>query len=194
MKAMKATQFEFRFRLWISFALCILGFWSPWLRYGSLATPLTTTRLEIAGELSRWISLQTASDVLTLAAILLAAVGAVMRVWGTARISRLPSRWNYLGDLLFAMAIAIFMPPSGAAVFLLLSIVQFSRLTLLANPATQTPRISLGHAILAEAFYIAMTVAFAALAWSYNPTLLIQALLICFGLALVMRAFVPQIA
>lgn len=189
---MKATQFEFRFRLWISFALCVFGFWSPWLRYGSLAVPITTARLEIAGELSRWITLQTASDALTLAAILLAALGAVMRVSGTARISRVPLRWNYLGDLLFAIAIAVFMPPSGAAVFLVLSFVQLSRLTLFAQSATQAARPWLGHAILAEAFYIAMTIAFAALAWSYNPTLLLQALLICFGLSLVTRAFVPQ--
>lgn len=191
---MKATQFEWRFRLWISFALCIMGFWSPWLRYGRLAAPLTTTRLEIAGELSRWITLQTASDAITLAAILLAALGAAVRVWGTARTGRVPSRFDYLGDLLFAIAAAVFMPPSGAAVFLLLSIVQLSRLTVLARPAAQMAQPRLGHAILAEAFYIAITICFAALAWSYNPTLLIQSLLICFGVSLITRAFVQQAA
>lgn len=194
MGAMKATQFEFRFRLWISFALCILGFWSPWLRYGSFAAPLTTARLEIAGELSRWITLQTASDGITLLAIVLAALGAAMRVSVTARGGGIPNRWDYIGDLLFAIAIAAFMPPSGATVFLVLSIVQLWRLTLLTRSNVHTMRPRWGHALLAEAFYIAMTICFAALAWSYNPTLLLQALLICFGVSLVTRAFVPQTA
>lgn len=191
---MKATQFEWRFRLWISFALCFTGFWSPWLRYGRFAAPLTTTRLELAGELSRWASLQTASDAITLAAILLAALGAVVRVWGTSRTRSVPSRFDYLGDSLFAIAAAVFMPPSGAVVFLLLSVVQLSRLIFLARPAAPMAQPRLGHAILAEAFYIAITVCFAALAWSYNPTLLIQSLLICFGVSLIARAFVQQAA
>lgn len=191
---MKATQFEWRFRLWISFALCFTGFWSPWLRHGRFAAPLTTTRLEFAGELSRWISLQTASGAITLAAILLAALGAVVRVWGTAHSGSVPGRFDYLGDSLFAIAAAIFMPPSGAALFLLLSVVQLSRLVFLARPAARMAQPRLGYAILAEAFYITITICFAALAWSYNPTLLIQSLLICFGVSLITRAFVQQIA
>lgn len=189
---MKATQFEFRFRLWISFALCILGFWAPWLRYGSLAKPFTTTRLEIAGELSRWLTLQSASNAITVAAILLAGLAAAWRVWGTARAGKTPGKISYLGDLLFAVAIAVFMPPSGAAVFLALTLVQVLRLNLISRPTVPALQPLWSHAILAEIFYIAMTVCFAALAWSYNPTLLIQGLLICFGLSLVTRAFVPQ--
>jgi uncharacterized membrane protein len=37
-----------------------------------------------------------------------------------------------------------------------------------------------------------MTGCFAALAWRYNATLLTQALLICFGLSLVVRAFAAK--
>lgn len=194
---MKATQFEFRFRLWISFALYVLGFWAPWLRYGKFAAPFTTARLELAGELTHWLPLQTASNVITFAAIALAALGAMLRVWGTANHRRNPL---YLGYLAFAVAVSIFMPPSGAILFLILTFVQMWRLSLRAETRSARsegrPRWSqtLVAAIFSEVFYVAMAVCFAILAWRYDPTLLIQALLICFGASLVAQAFVPQAA
>jgi hypothetical protein len=45
------------------------------------------------------------------------------------------------------------------------------------------------QAAVAEIFYLSMTGCFAVLAWQYNANLLIQALLVCFGLSLVARAF-----
>lgn len=199
---MKTTQFELRFRLWISFALYLLGFWAPWLRYGSLAAPFSTARLEVAGDLSHWLTLQTASDAFTIAAIALAALGALFRVWGTVNSSGAKTRYSYLGDLLFAVAIAIFMPPSGAAVFLILTVVQLWRLAQLPGTAAPVPQ-SLPQsrwqrpiiaALIGEIFYIAMAICFAVLAWRYDPTLLIQALLVCFGFSLVARAFVLRAA
>ncbi len=80
---MKATQFEFRFRLWIGFAIYVLGFWAPWLRYGA-PVHVATTWLELSGELGRFLPLQTASVVVTSISLLLAAFGAIFRVWGTA--------------------------------------------------------------------------------------------------------------
>lgn len=234
---MKATQFEFRFRLWISFAIYFLGFWAPWLRYGSLRGPVSTTWLELSGELARWVPLQTASVAITLAAILLAAAGTAFRVWGTAYIggpvvqsSAMHARsvvaggpYRYLrnplyfGILLFALAVSILMPPSGAAFFLVASVVQFWRLILREEPFLEShqgeayrayksavsrlfprPRTCVAksaaeprwlQALVAEVFYVTMTVCFAVLAWRYDAGLLIQALLICFGLSLVVRAF-----
>lgn len=237
---MKATQFEFRFRLWISFAIYFLGFWAPWLRYGQNAAPVSTTWLELSGELARLMPLETASVVVTLAAILLAAAATVFRVWGTAYIGTSvvrsgalhahsivaggPYRYLrnplYLGLLLFALAVSILMPPSGAVFFLIASFVQFWRLILreesfletqqgeayrayksavariLPRRGTILPKLAADpkwpQALIAEVFYVGMAASFAVLAWRYNASLLIQALLICFGLSLVVRGFVTS--
>jgi|SRR6185437_9377140 len=196
--SMKATQFEFRFRLWISFGIYILGFWAPWLRYGKSAGPVSTTWLELSGELSHWMRLETASEVITITAIALAALGTVLRIWGTAhargfdgteRLAHLGSA-RYLGALLFGLGISILMPPSGAVLFLVLGFIQLLRLAFREGAAEVAPKPLWGRALVAETFYVAMTVCFAVLAWRYNASLLIQALLICFGCSLVMRALV----
>jgi protein-S-isoprenylcysteine O-methyltransferase Ste14 len=236
----KATRFEFRFRLWISFAIFILGFWAPWLRYGPLAAPFTSTWLELSGELARWLPLETASIAVIGAMILLAALGTGFRVWGTAYMGGLvvksgsmhaegvvaagPYRYMrnplYFGSYVFAVAAAILMPPSGAIFALVLNFVQILRLILgeeayltaqqgeaylayknrvprlfpspVARVASSPMRPGWMQACIAEVFYIAMTVCFATLAWRYNATLLLQALLVCFGLSLVVRAFSPK--
>ncbi|MGH9587732.1 MAG: methyltransferase family protein [Acidobacteriaceae bacterium] len=213
----------------------LLGFWAPWLRYGHFARPVSTTWLELSGELARWMPLETASLVITLAAILLAAAATVFRVWGTAYIGggvvrsgamhahgivasgpyRFLRNPLYLGLLLFALAVSILMPPSGAVFFLIANFVQFWRLILreefflemqqgesyrtyksavarmLPRPATSIPKSTAEprwpQAFVSEVFYIGMAACFAVLAWRYNATLLIQALIICFGLSLVVR-------
>jgi protein-S-isoprenylcysteine O-methyltransferase Ste14 len=233
----QATQFEYRFRLWISFAIYLLGFWAPWLRYGRFAGPSSSTWLELSGELSRWLPLETASIVVTSVAILLAATGTIFRIWGTAYIggsvvksSTMHARSIvaagpyrhlrnplYFGSFLFAMAVVILMPPSGAIFTLAASLILTLRLILREESYLEAqqgeayldyksrvsrllPSLTAGvprsgaqpqwpQSFLAEIFYIAMTGCFAVLAWRYNATLLIQALLVCFGLSLVARAF-----
>lgn len=194
---MKATQFEFRFRLWIGFGIYVLGFWAPWLRYGRSAGPVSTTWLELSGELSHWMRLETATEIVTMAAIVLAAFGTALRIWSTARKRGFSgSSWlahlgnvRYFGALLFGLAISILMPPSGAALFLALGLIQLMRLALREGTAEIASEPLWGRAFALEAFYLAMTVCLAVLAWRYNATLLIQALLICFGFSLVLRAF-----
>jgi protein-S-isoprenylcysteine O-methyltransferase Ste14 len=148
---MKATQFEFRFRVAIVTLLYVLGFWAPWehLR-GSGA--ITTTWLELAGALAsaHWLSLQSATILVTVVAILLALKGTFFRLWGTAYLGTAivhdkamhaaklvaagPYRYTrnplYLGTLLFSAAVSILMPPSGAILFLLLQAVLYLRLIL----------------------------------------------------------------
>jgi protein-S-isoprenylcysteine O-methyltransferase Ste14 len=237
---LKATQFEFRFRLWIGFAIYVLGFWAPWLRYGRSAAPVSTTWLELSGELSRLMPLQTASILITVVALLFAVLGAIFRIWGTAYIgsgvvksSAMHARGVvaagpyrhirnplYLGSFLFAVAVTILMPPSGAAFAIVASFVQMLRLILREEPymeaqqgdaylayKSRVPRLfpsfvarvpestvqpQWPQAFVAEFFYVAMTGCFIALAWRYNANLLTQALLICFGLSLVARAFVMK--
>jgi protein-S-isoprenylcysteine O-methyltransferase Ste14 len=233
----KATEFEFRFRLSIGFVIYFLGFWAPWLRYGPFAGPVSTTWLELSGKLSRWMPLETATVVVTAAAILLAVLGTGFRLWGTAYIGSSvvksgamhahgvmtagPYRYVrnplYLGSFLFAVSVAILMPPSGAIFSNVASFVQILRLILREEPymeaqqgeaylaykrrvprllpslTARVPKTALQpqwmQAVIAETFYVTMTGCFIVLAWRYNANLLTQALLVCFGLSLVTRAF-----
>lgn len=239
---MKATQFEFRFRLWIFFAIYFIGFWAPWLRYGRFPIPVATTWLELSGELANFLPLQSATMIVTGIAIFFAALGTAFRVWGTAYIGSSVMQSGamhahgvvaggpyrhlrnplYLGSALFALGIAILMPPSGAVFFVLAMVLQLWRLILLEESflLAQQPEAYLayrnrvprllpaviarvadsgaqphwGQALAAESFGVGMTVCFAVLAWRYNAALLTQALLVCFGGSLVVRAFTIKAA
>jgi len=126
----------------------------------------------------------------------------------------------YLGSCLLGFATAILMPPSGAA-FFLLAFSAFILFLISAEERFLTaqlgdvyqeycrrvprlwPRIGAGdptssarphwlQAILAETHPIAFTLCFAVLAWRYNARILIQCLLICYGLSLIIRAFTKR--
>jgi protein-S-isoprenylcysteine O-methyltransferase Ste14 len=234
----KATRFEFRYRIWIGFTIYALGFWAPWLRYGSGATSVSTTWLELAGELASThaLNLQSATVLVTSLAILLAAVGTAFRVWGTAYLgagivtsgtmhaqgvmAAGPYRYLrnplYFGSLIFSLAVAILMPPTGAIFFIVAMFVEILRLILreeaylaaeqgepyLAYKA-RVPRLFPSlvarvpespvkpqwlQAMLSETYQVAMTACFAVLAWRYNAFLLTQAVIVCFGLSLIVRA------
>ncbi len=83
---MKATQFEFRFRVVIGFLLYVLGFWAPWARYLGGSGHVSTTWLELSGALAsaHWLSLNNATILITVLALLCAIKGTIFRVWGTA--------------------------------------------------------------------------------------------------------------
>lgn len=233
---MKATQFEFRYRLWIGTCLYVLGFWAPWLRFGKNAGEVSTTWLELSGELGRIIPLETASLLVTILAVLLLAAGAALRVLGTAYLGASivtsgsmhantvlaagPFRHLrnplYLGSYLAALGVSVLMPPTGAIFFVVASFVQILRLifgeeahlaekqgapylaykarvprllpSLAPRAAASTVIPQWRLAILSETYYIAIAASFAVLAWRYNVQILIQAVLICFGLSLVARA------
>lgn len=233
---MKATQFEFRYRMWIGLVIYILGFWAPWIRFGSSAGHVTSTWLELAGQLGRILPLETASLAITIAAIVLLAAGAALRIYGTAYLGpsivtsssmhantvlasgpfRQLRNPLYLGSFMNELAIAILMPPAGALFFVVAAFLQIIRLILgeeaylarqqgesyLAYKArvprlipSLTPRVPDSHvapkwgiAIISEMFYWGTTACFLALAWRYNAQLLTQAVIVCFGLSLVVRA------
>jgi protein-S-isoprenylcysteine O-methyltransferase Ste14 len=122
----------------------------------------------------------------------------------------------YLGSWLLALATSILMPPSGAAFFLasfsvfVLFLIfgeerflsaqlgdiyrQYCRRVPRLWPrsggaeAVSSARPHWLQALLAETYPITFTLCFAILAWRYNARILIQCLLICYGLALIMRA------
>ena len=126
----------------------------------------------------------------------------------------------HLGAWLLACGASILMPPGGA-VFFLIAFVLFV-LFLVSNEerflsiklghayeqyrrrvprllphrravaVTSAERLEWVQAALAENYPVAFTVCFAIFAWRYNARVLIQCLLICYGLSLVVRAFMTR--
>jgi protein-S-isoprenylcysteine O-methyltransferase Ste14 len=149
---MKATQFEFRFRIAIGFLLYVLGFWAPWVRYLGGPGRVSTTWLELSGGLAslHWLSLANATILITVVALLCAIKGTTFRVWGTAYLGTAvvhdksmhgsevvaagPYRYVrnplYMGTFIFSIAISILMPPTGAIFFLAAQAIFYYRLIL----------------------------------------------------------------
>ena len=137
---MQATAFEYRFRFVIHAVIYILGFTAPWVLIPALAdVPGFTNRstwLILASALSRqgWLTFGAATVVLLVAALVFTALGAGLRIWGSAYVGssivkspamhgavmladgpfRLTRNPLYLGTLLHTIGVAILMPPSGA--------------------------------------------------------------------------------
>jgi len=148
---MKATTFEFRFRVLIAMLLYILGFWAPWTRYGNVG-PDTTAWLALATTLAghQWLTVNQAALAVTWAAIVFAFAGAALRIWGTAYLGSAvvhsaqmqagqvmasgPYRFVrnplYLGTWFFSLGVSILMPPSGAIFFLVATVFFYIRLIL----------------------------------------------------------------
>jgi protein-S-isoprenylcysteine O-methyltransferase Ste14 len=240
---MRATQFEFRFRLLIILLIYALGFWAPWTwTQGRFGPPATTAWLALATMLARWgwLHLDQATLLVTGLAILFGFVGAVLRVWGTAFLGASivhagpmlagsvmaagPYRYVrnplYLGSWFLGLSIAILMPPSGALVFVVVLGLFYFRLILGEEDfltgqiggayveyrrqvprlvPSLLPRIAASKArpqwlmsLIAEFLPVSYPLCLAVLAWRYEPLLLIRCLVICFGLSLVMRAFLPK--
>jgi protein-S-isoprenylcysteine O-methyltransferase Ste14 len=236
---MKASAFEFRFRLWLSFAIIGLGFSAPWIEllHWERANHAWGWLVFELGGLG--ISATTGFALITGLAIASAALGAGLRVWGTAYLGTGtvfnaemkagnvladgPFRYMrnplYLGSFLDIVAIAILMPPSGAAVSLVLLAVFLLRL-ILGEEAFLTPKLgesydayckavprlipslrprvaaggrtpNWGRALMGEVFPLCLLVSFATLSWEYDANLLTRAVLISFGISLVVRALLP---
>jgi protein-S-isoprenylcysteine O-methyltransferase Ste14 len=235
---MNAAALAFRFRLAIFLLLYLLGFLPPWgatFRGGSEGT-LWLAASTLAAR-SGWIGLAAATVTVTLIALACLALGAMLRVWGTAYLGsgvmrgavmqgdRLvaagPYRYLrnplYLGSWLLAIATSLLMPPSGAAFFLpafslfALFLISAEERFLAAQlgdvyqqycrhvprlwprlgsaDALSTARPHWLQALLAETYPVTFTLCFAIFAWRYNARILIQCLLICYGVSLVTRAF-----
>ena len=151
-RRVKATRFEFRYRLWIGFAIYVLGFWAPWLRYGPGATRVTTIVVGAGGRTGEHACADASSGDGSRdgAGNFSGCRGRGFRVWGTAylgagivdlsamhtqtMVAAGPYRHVrnplYFGSLVFSLAVAILMPPTGAIFFILAIFVQMLRLIL----------------------------------------------------------------
>ena len=134
---MGATKIEFRLRVLVMVVLISIGYWAPWTLYWGIAT--RTPLLEwLALESSRLglMPFPLASPLAVALAALVAAVGAVLRLWGTAYLGAFtvnsgemkagavladgPYRYLrnplYLGTWCMFAAMAFLMPATGALV------------------------------------------------------------------------------
>lgn len=148
---MKATTFEFRFRVLIAILLYIIGFWAPWTRYHA-AAPATTAWLALSTTLAgwQWLTVNQATLLVTWLAIICAFAGAALRICGAAYLGssivhspqmqageivaagpyRFVRNPLYLGTGLFSIGVSILMPPSGAIFFLAATLFFYARLIL----------------------------------------------------------------
>ena len=145
---MRASALEFRLRMLINTAIILLGFWAPWQETVSRRSLLEWIPLQ----LSRlgWMSFSSAVPAVIVLASIVAFIGAVLRVWGTATLG--PATVNslsmkagavvadgpyryvrnplYLGLWCMVAALAFLMPPSGALCSMALITLFIVRLTM----------------------------------------------------------------
>ncbi len=148
---MRASAIEFRLRMAINAAIIILGFWAPWIEAWGIGRRVTLLEW-LSLELSRTtlVSFTVAVPVVIALSAVLAAVGAVLRVWGTAclgtgTVNSLemkagavmadgPYRYVrnplYLGLWFMVAAMAFIMPVTGALFAVVLISVFLMRLIL----------------------------------------------------------------
>ena len=237
---MRASQIEFRLRTVIMAAIVFVGFWSPWIKALGIGQHISLLEW-CALELSRFgiFRFTVATPVMIAFAAAIAALAALLRVWGTAWLGagivnhgdmkagvviaggpyRFVRNPLYLGTGLMMLAMSFIMPVTGAVFTIVLIAFFLLRLILgeeaflagrLGEPYQQylrsVPRIfprlrnnlpvlsgrpQWGRALLAESNPIGVFLILAILSWRYDNPLMIKAILINFGISLVLRAFLP---
>ncbi|HZD78087.1 MAG TPA: hypothetical protein VE218_13850 [Acidobacteriaceae bacterium] len=163
-----------------------LFLFAPWDRTADASSAATMAWLALPVMLARHaVHLESATMIVTISALVAAALGALLSI--AARLRGSAALWA-TGVFLFGSSVAILMPLWTAVGFLgaLLLI-----LALRARFVTMRPASAL-VAVLSELWPLGYAAGFAALAWRYNPQLLLKALVIAFGASLVARALVPS--
>lgn len=198
---MQASAFERRFHVPLVVAIYALGLYSPWERYWTTGR-MQPVWLSTASLLARFgINLENAVLGVTIACLLLAAVGTSLRLWAAAAVNSIQKNSGdaanaydyplYLGSWLFHFSLAILMPPTGALFALLAHGVLSWRLMFTkaveSGPVIPTKR-AWGHALLSESYFLGYFVCFALFAWRYEAFLLVRCAILCFGGWLVLKA------
>ncbi|MGO9337920.1 MAG: methyltransferase family protein [Terracidiphilus sp.] len=237
---MKASAFLFRFHMIITAVIIGVGFWAPWVQFWGIGSriplleglPLELSRLGL-------LSFTVATPVVIVGGALIAAMGAVLRIWGSAWLGHgvvLNSQMQaaslmadgpfryvrnplYLGIGCVIATLALLMPASGALfvfvaypLFLSCIIVGeesflmaqfgepyraylrsvprlFPRLRTTLKPTGNKPHWL--QAVLSEITPIGVFFTIACLSWTYDVRLMGRAILISFGISLVVRALMP---
>jgi protein-S-isoprenylcysteine O-methyltransferase Ste14 len=134
-RSMKVSAILFRYRMVINMVIIVLGFWAPWIQYGGIGSHILLLEW-LALEIARagLLSFTAATPILIVGGALVAAVGAILRVWGSAWLGHgvvLDPRMQagaltadgpfryvrnplYLGLGFMFAALALLMPATGA--------------------------------------------------------------------------------
>jgi protein-S-isoprenylcysteine O-methyltransferase Ste14 len=217
-----------------------LGFWAPWVQLWGIGSRISLIEW-LALEISRLglLRFTLATPIVIVCGALIAAMGAVLRIWGSAWLGHGvvingqmqggslmadgPYRYVrnplYLGIGCMIAALALLMPATGA-LFVLLAVPTFLFCLILGEeaflvtkigepyraylhsvprllPRLRTTLTRTGNkprwlqAVLSEINPIGVFVTIAFLSWTYDDRLMDRAILITFGLSLVMRALMP---
>ena len=148
---MGASAIEFRLRMGINAAIIILGFWAPWIDAWGIGSRISLLEW-LALEISRTglLRFTVATPAVIVAGALVAGIGAVLRVSGTAYLGsglvqsarmkadgvmadgpyRFARNPLYLGLWCMVAAMALMMPPTGALFAMVLLTVFLLRLIL----------------------------------------------------------------
>jgi len=148
---MRASAIEFRLRMLIQVVIVVLGFWAPWIQAFDLGRRVSLLEW-LALELSRAgvLRFTLSAPIVIVLGALVAGLGAVLRVWGTAYLGYStvhhgqmqagalmadgPYRYLrnplYLGGWCMMAAISLIMPPTGALFTMTLVTLFYLRLIL----------------------------------------------------------------
>ena len=163
-----------------------LFLWAPWERTAAASSSATMAWLALPVMLARHgVHLESATVAVTISALAVAALGALLSIAARMRGSSVLSA---AGAFLFGSSVSILMPLWTAVGFLgaLLLILALRARFIAIRPT------SVLVAFLSELWPLGYAAGFAALAWRYNPQLLLKALVIALGVSLVARALVPS--
>jgi protein-S-isoprenylcysteine O-methyltransferase Ste14 len=238
---MRAGSIAFRLRMWIQVAIVLVGFWSPWIGTFDLGRRISTLEW-LALEISHTglVRFTYATPIVIVAGALVAALGALFRVWGAAYLGYFtvhhaemqagslmaagPYRYVrnplYIGAWFMMAAISLLMPPTGA-LFVMVLVTAFYVWTILGEEKFLTAQIGEPYreylravprllprfrttipkadakpnwlvALVSEINPIGIFVTLAFLSWRYDNLLMVRAIVISFGISLVIRALMPH--
>jgi hypothetical protein len=177
-------QIVFDLAIVLTFALFL---WAPWERIADAGSSATTMSwLALPMILARHgAHLEYATVTVTISTLAASTFGALLSI--VARMRGNAALWA-VGTFLFGGCVAILMPVWTAVGFLgaLLLIVALRARFVAMRPVTALV------AFLSELWPLGYAAGFAALAWRYNPQLLIKTLVIALGASLVARALLPS--
>ena len=163
-----------------------LFLWAPWERTADASSSATMAWLALPVMLARHgVHLESATIAVTISALVVAALGALLSI--AARMRGSSILWA-AGAFLFGCSVSILMPLWTAVGFLgalLLILALRARFIAIRSASVLV-------AFLSELWPLGYAAGFAALAWRYNPQLLLKALVIALGVSLVARALVPS--
>ena len=164
-----------------------LFLWAPWDRASDAASSsLNMIWLALPVVLSRHgFHLESATITVTICALTAAALGTLLSI--AAHIRGSAALWA-VGTCLFGASVAILMPPWTAVGFLGALLLLLG----LRSRFVAMPIVTVSVAFISELWPLGYAAGFAVLAWRYNPQLLLKALMVSFGVALIIRAMMPS--